>query len=50
MSLLSERVRRVEPSVIREMNGRRRPTSIDLSIGEPSLPPDADLLQGAFGV
>lgn len=30
------------------MSNRRRPTSIDLSLGEPALAPDAELLERAF--
>jgi aminotransferase len=44
----SERVARLEPSIIREMSGRRRPTSIDLSLGEPRLTPDEAVLERAW--
>lgn len=46
--MLSTRVSQLEPSIIREMSNRRRPTSIDLSLGEPALPPDAALLDRAY--
>ncbi|MCK6547788.1 aminotransferase class I/II-fold pyridoxal phosphate-dependent enzyme [Myxococcota bacterium] len=44
---LSTRVASLAPSIIREMFGRRRPTSIDLSLGEPALPTESDLLDTA---
>lgn len=46
--MLSKRARQLQPSIIREMSNRRRPTSIDLSLGEPALAPDAALLERAF--
>lgn len=45
---ISNRAAALEPSIIREMSGRRRPTSIDLSLGEPALPPEPELLERAF--
>lgn len=45
---LSERVAALSPSIIRVMNGRRRPTSIDLSLGQPALPPDDGLVAHAL--
>lgn len=45
---LSARVAALAPSIIREMFGRRRPTSIDLSLGEPAMPAEADLLDRAI--
>lgn len=45
--MLSARARALSPSVIREMNGRRRPTSIDLTLGQPALPPDPEVLERA---
>jgi aminotransferase len=47
MSLLAARAEALAPSIIREMSGRRRPTSIDLSLGQPSLPPDLEVLARA---
>jgi aminotransferase len=46
--MVSARVKALEPSIIREMYGKRRPTSIDLSIGEPAIRPDQDLLDAAW--
>ncbi len=46
--MFSKRISQLEPSIIREMSNRRRPTSIDLSLGEPALPPDPGLLERAF--
>jgi aminotransferase len=46
-ALLAARAAALSPSIIREMSGRRRPTSIDLSLGQPSRPPDLDLLARA---
>ncbi|MDQ2908064.1 MAG: pyridoxal phosphate-dependent aminotransferase [Candidatus Eremiobacteraeota bacterium] len=34
-------------SLIRELHGRRRPTSLNLGIGEPTLPPDAHFFEEA---
>lgn len=45
---LSTRVAALAPSLIRQMNGRRRPTSIDLSLGQPALAPDAELVETAL--
>lgn len=45
---LSKRVAALAPSIIRVMNGRRRPTSIDLSLGQPALPPDPGLVKEAL--
>lgn len=46
--MYAQRVGLLQPSIIREMSNRRRPTSIDLSLGEPALPPDPELLDRAF--
>jgi aspartate/methionine/tyrosine aminotransferase len=49
MSLgVAERVAGLSPSIIREMFARRRPTSIDLSLGEPALPPEDEVLDAAW--
>lgn len=45
---LSRRVEALAPSIIRQMFGRRRPTSIDLSLGEPALAPEAALIDRAM--
>src|SRR5687767_11925060 len=46
--MISARVASLEPSIIREMYQRRKTTSIDLTLGEPALPPDAALLDRAW--
>lgn len=38
----------VEPSLIREVNSRKKPGDIDLGLGEPVLPPDLGPLQRAL--
>jgi aspartate/methionine/tyrosine aminotransferase len=38
----------IPPSFIRALNDRRRPSSINLGLGEPSIPPDRDLLEDGF--
>ena len=48
MTRLSQRVSSLAPSIIREMSYRRKPTSIDLSIGEPKLTPADDILDSAW--
>jgi aspartate/methionine/tyrosine aminotransferase len=35
----------IAPSFIRALNDRKLPTSLNLGLGEPSIPPDADLLE-----
>jgi aspartate/methionine/tyrosine aminotransferase len=37
---MNPRVFEISASLIREMHARKRPTSIDLGLGEPSLPPN----------
>lgn len=37
----------LEPSVIRTLHGRKRPTSIDLGLGEPTLRPDVAFFERA---
>jgi aminotransferase len=46
--MLSDRVAALEPSIIREMSARKKPTSINLSLGEPALPPNAEILDRAW--
>lgn len=46
--MISRRVEQLEPSIIREMYQRRKPSSIDLTLGEPALPPDAELMDRAW--
>ncbi|MFO0727644.1 MAG: aminotransferase class I/II-fold pyridoxal phosphate-dependent enzyme [Myxococcota bacterium] len=45
--MLAARVSGLSPSIIREMFARRRETSIDLSLGEPALPPEPEVLAAA---
>jgi aminotransferase len=45
---VSARVERLAPSIIRQMSGRRRPTSIDMSLGEPATPAEPELLDRAI--
>lgn len=45
--LASARAQALAPSIIREMSRRRRPSSLDLTLGQPSLPPDQALLARA---
>jgi len=40
-------VEALEPSVIRTLNARKRPSSIDLGLGEPTLRPDPALFERA---
>lgn len=46
--MISARVASLEPSIIREMYQRRKPTSIDLTLGEPALAPDAGMMDRAW--
>ena len=48
MSILSDRVSALAPSIIREMSYRRRDTSINLSIGEPKLTPEDEVMERAW--
>src|SRR5215813_13586569 len=45
---VSKRVEALAPSIIRQMSGRRRPTSIDMSLGEPATPAEPELLDRAI--
>lgn len=47
---ISNRVESLSPSIIRQMFGRRRPTSIDLSLGEPAINSDPELVDRALAV
>lgn len=42
--MLAARVSGLSPSIIREMFARRRETSVDLSLGEPALGPEPELI------
>lgn len=46
--LVSERAARLEPSIIRDMSRRRRDSSVDLTLGQPSLPPDEGVIERAY--
>ena len=35
----------IQPSFIRALNDRKRPTSLNLGLGEPDMNPDADLVE-----
>lgn len=43
--LVADRAARLSPSIIRQMASRRRPDSLDLTLGQPCLPPDPALLE-----
>jgi aspartate/methionine/tyrosine aminotransferase len=45
---MNPRVTAIAPSLIRDLNGRKRPTSIDLGLGEPILKPDPGPLRNAL--
>jgi aminotransferase len=45
---LSSRTSALNPSIIRDMFARRRATSIDLSLGEPAVNADAEVLERAL--
>lgn len=45
---VSARVLELSPSIIRDMFARRKKTSLDLSLGEPAMPVEADLLERAI--
>jgi aspartate/methionine/tyrosine aminotransferase len=45
---MNPRVLEIAPSLIREVASKRRPTSIDLGLGEPSLKPNAAHLEAAM--
>ena len=45
--LSSRRAHALKPSIIRQMSQRRRASSIDLTLGQPCLPPDAQILEAA---
>lgn len=46
-SSMLERMQHVEPSLIRDLHGRKRPGDIDLGLGEPVLRPDPAPFQRA---
>ncbi|MBU6429043.1 MAG: pyridoxal phosphate-dependent aminotransferase [Cyanobacteria bacterium REEB65] len=44
---MNSRLAAIEPSLIRELNARKKPTDIDLGLGEPALKPSASTIQAA---
>ena len=46
--MISQRVAGLKPSIIREMFARKKPSSIDLTLGEPALPPDPEIMEAAW--
>lgn len=47
--LLARSVQGLSPSIIRVMSGMKKATSVDLSLGQPKLPPDPEVIERAFG-
>jgi aminotransferase len=45
---MNPRLAAIAPSLIRELHGKKRPSSIDLGLGEPALPPDHGPLRAAL--
>ncbi|MBV9718157.1 MAG: pyridoxal phosphate-dependent aminotransferase [Candidatus Eremiobacteraeota bacterium] len=45
---MNPRVRSIAPSMIREISSRKKPTSIDLGLGEPSLLPNLEHFHAAM--
>jgi aspartate/methionine/tyrosine aminotransferase len=45
---MNHRLVAIPPSMIREVHSKKRPTSIDLGLGEPTLPPDPAPLRAAL--
>ena len=45
---MNPHIARVAPSLIREINARKRPGDIDLGLGEPTLPPDPEAFEAAL--
>jgi aspartate/methionine/tyrosine aminotransferase len=45
---MNPRLAAIPPSMIRDLHGRRRPTTIDLGLGEPVLPPAPGPLRAAL--
>lgn len=48
MVYMSKAALALQPSIIRDMSRRRRSDTVDLTLGQPGLAPDQDLLQRAF--
>ena len=49
MALGNARLSAIEPSAIRALHDRKRPTSIDLGMGQPTLHPDIAPFEAALG-
>ncbi len=47
-SLLGSRAAALAPSIIRQMNAKRRPSSVDLTLGQPSLPAERSVVESAL--
>ncbi len=45
---MNPRLTTLEPSLIRELNARKKPGDLDLGLGEPVLPPDPTVLEAAL--
>ena len=45
---MNPRLAAIAPSLIRDLHGRKRPTSIDLGLGEPTLKPEPGPLRAAL--
>ncbi len=45
---MNPRLTAIAPSLIRELHGKKRPSSIDLGLGEPALPPEHGPLRAAL--
>jgi aspartate/methionine/tyrosine aminotransferase len=45
---MNPNIARIEPSLIRSINARKRPGDIDLGLGEPTLAPDMDAFAAAL--
>jgi aminotransferase len=44
---MNQRLLAIEPSVIRAISAKRKPTSIDLGLGEPTIPPQQRFIDAA---
>lgn len=48
VGLVSARAAALRPSLIRQMNQRRKPSTINLTMGQPVLPPNQGVLDAAY--
>ncbi len=46
--MVSARAAALRPSLIRQMNQRRKPSTVNLTMGQPVLPPDETVLDAAY--